>query len=118
MSLLARLLTLAVLGSASVGCNGAVQNQTQIDASPSQQPQADAIAEECRKTIGNYVNRTRGWSPSEITILEEQSSADAKGFAIRHEDDANRLIPGGDMKSFHIDLTMSCAEVIRELAYQ
>lgn len=119
MSLSTKWLTyFALLGATSTACNGADFKQATTDESSPHQRQPQAIAEECLMTIRNYVDETRGWPSNAFMVIEEQSSPDARGFAVRHEDDANRLLPGGDLKSFHVDLTLSCEKVIRELAYQ
>ena len=74
----------------------------------------------CVALVADYVTTTRSWSRESYTIREEGAeSPDGRGFSVWHVSDNVRMRPpGGQGKSFHVEVDARCSRVTTELRYQ
>jgi len=77
----------------------------------------ERVPEPCLQTVRSYVEKTRSWKNTDYLVESADSLRRGRAFAVVNKHDDFRTIVEG-AKSFHLELNMTCDEVVVELAYQ
>lgn len=80
-------------------------------------PTPEPAAKACERVVRSHVRATRGWPDDVYEVTPERDTGGLVGYAVMHRDD--RMGSASDeYLSFHVDLDVKCAAVVRELFYQ